>query len=324
MEYRRFGRTGLQVSVMGLGSGGPSNLGQSTGVAEQDAARVVRRALDLGINLIDTAAAYRESEAILGRALQGVKRDSYVLCTKFNPIRNKSNRATQASPDESVISEQEMVESVERSLRRLGTEYVDVMQFHGVPPYWYAQTRDALVPAAKRLQEQGKFRFLGLTETFASDDKHETLAMGLADDIWDTMMVGYNLLTPMPEEHVLPEAQRRDVGVLVMCAVRRAIARPDKLEELIADLKARGDLPRDVLPDKNPLGWLVHGDVDSVPAAAYRYAAGHAGVSCVLTGTANVHHLEENVAAIGGEPLPAADRQRIVELFGPIRRNLGN
>ena len=67
MEYRRFGRTGLSVSVMGLGSGGPSQLGQGSGVSEADAAGVVRRALDLGINLIDTAADYRESEAILGR-----------------------------------------------------------------------------------------------------------------------------------------------------------------------------------------------------------------------------------------------------------------
>ena len=69
MQYRRFGRTGLQVSVVGLGSGGPSQLGQKSGVPAAAAIRVVRRALDLGINLLDTSAAYGESEAILGRAL---------------------------------------------------------------------------------------------------------------------------------------------------------------------------------------------------------------------------------------------------------------
>ncbi len=94
MEYRRFGRTGLSVSVMGLGSGGPSQLGQGSGVSEADAAGVVRRALDLGINLIDTAADYRESEAILGRALRGVPRERYILCTKFSPVR----RARRARP----------------------------------------------------------------------------------------------------------------------------------------------------------------------------------------------------------------------------------
>lgn len=321
MEYRRFGRTGLRVSVMGLGSGGPSQLGQGSGVAEADAARVVRRALDLGINLIDTAADYRESEAILGRALQGVPRDSYVLCTKFNPVRNRNN---QRSGEEGLKTEAEMAESVERSLSRLQTDHVDLLQLHGVPPNWYDAVRDRFVPQAKRLQSQGKFRFLGLTETFANDDHHETLTRGLADDLYDAMMVGYNLLTPMPEEHVLPEAQRRDVGILVMCAVRRAIARPEQLETLIASLKAGGELPLDALPGQGPLDWLIHDAIPSVPAAAYAFAAGHPGVSCVLTGTANVRHLEDNVASILGPPLPEADRKRLVALFGPIRRNLGN
>jgi aryl-alcohol dehydrogenase-like predicted oxidoreductase len=321
MRYRRFGRTGLQVSIMGLGSGGPSQLGQGSGVPETDAARVVRRALDLGINLIDTAADYRDSEAILGRALQGVPRESYVLCTKFSPVRNRNN---QRSGDESLKAEPDIVESIERSLGRLQTDYVDLLQLHGVPPDWYARARDRFYPAMRRLQEQGKTRFVGLTETFANDDHHETLTQGLADDLWDAMMVGYNLLSPMPEEHVLPEAQHKDVGIIVMCAVRRAIARPERLAALVADLKTRGDLPQEALPDRDPLGWLVHDAVDSVTAAAYSFAAGHPGVSCVLTGTANVEHLEENVRAALGPVLPDADRRRLIELFGPIRRNLGN
>ena len=321
MQYRRFGRTGLQVSVMGLGSGGPSQLGQGSGVPEPDAHRVVRRALELGINLIDTAADYRESEAILGRALHGVPRDSYVLCTKFNPLRG---RAPNTTDDAFQKSEQDFYDSLERSLQRLQTDHVDLVELHGVFPAWYERNRDRFFPAMQRAQAQGKLRFIGVSETFAADDHHQTLTKALADDCWDAMMVGYNLLTPMPEERVLPEAQRRDVGILVMCAVRRAIARPEKLAALIAELKARGDLPADVLPDERPLDWLVHGDATSVSDAAYKFAAGHPGVSCVLTGTANVAHLEQNVRAVLGAPLPAEDRQRLVSLFGPIRRNLGN
>jgi aryl-alcohol dehydrogenase-like predicted oxidoreductase len=322
MEYRRFGRTGLEVSVMGLGTGGPSQLGQGSGVPEAAAAAVVRKALDLGINLIDSAADYRESEAILGRALRGVPRDSYILCTKFNPV----TRARRGAPggERALKSEAEMVESLERSLSRLQLEHIDLFQLHGVPAAFYPQARDRFVPLARRLQEQGIFRFLGLTESFADDDHHETLTAGLADDVWDAMMVGYNLLTPMPEEHVLPEARRRDVGILVMCAVRRAIARPEQLRQLVVDLKARGELAADALPDDAPLDWLVADGIPSVPAAAYKFAAGHPGVSCVLTGTANPHHLEDNVEAILGVPLPDADRERLVRLFGPIRRNLGN
>jgi L-galactose dehydrogenase len=324
MEYRRFGRTGLQVSLMGLGTGGPSQLGQGSGVPEAEAAGVVRRALDLGVNLIDTAAGYRESEAILGRALRGIPRDRYVLCTKFSPVEGRGGRGADAEGGGELKAEGALAESLERSLSRLQIDHVDVFQLHGVAPEWYARVRDRFVPAARRLQEQGKARFLGLTESFALDDRHETLALGLADDLWDAMMVGYNLLSPMPEEHVLPEAERRDVGILVMCAVRRAIARPERLAELVANLKARGELAPDALPDVGPLDWLVRDGVPSVTAAAYKYAAGHPGVSCVLTGTAHVHHLEENVAAVLGAPLPASDRERLVALFGPIRRNLGN
>jgi L-galactose dehydrogenase len=322
MEYRRFGRTGLSVSVMGLGTGGPSQLGQSSGVPEAEAAGVVRKALDLGINLIDSAADYRESEAILGRALQGIRRESYILCTKFSPVRRARRGEPGAKPE--LKSEAELAESLERSLSRLQLEHIDLFQLHGVAPAWYPEARDRFVPAARRLQEQGKFRFLGLTETFADDDHHETLTAGLKDDLWDAMMVGYNLLTPMPEEHVLPEARRRDVGILVMCAVRRAIARPEQLRQLVVDLKAKGELAADAVPDDAPLDWLVRDGVPSVPAAAYKFAAGHPGVSCVLTGTANQHHLEDNVDAILGGPLPAADRERLVRAFGPIKRNLGN
>ena len=101
MEYRRFGRTGLQVSVIGLGTGGPSRLGQRSGIPEPEAIKTVHRALDLGVNLIDTAANYAGSEAILGRALRGVPRDRFILCTKFGPARGREDgarRTSSASP----------------------------------------------------------------------------------------------------------------------------------------------------------------------------------------------------------------------------------
>jgi aryl-alcohol dehydrogenase-like predicted oxidoreductase len=321
MEYRRFGRTGLQVSVMGLGTGGPSQLGQGSGVPEAEARRAVRRALELGVNLVDTAADYRESEAILGRALADVPRDSYVLCTKFTPVRSRAGEAADASP---LKPEQELLDSLDRSLRRLNTDHVDLFQLHGVTPEWYARARDRFLPALRRLQEGGKVRFLGITESFAADPARETLRQALADDLFDTLMVGYNLLTPGPEDWVLPEAGRRDVGVLVMCAVRRKIGRPADLAALIADLKARGELAPDALPNQGPLDWLIHDGVDSVTSAAYRFAAGGPAVSSVLTGTANAAHLEQNVRAILGGPLPAEDRRRLLALFGPVGRKLGN
>lgn len=315
MQYRTFGRTGLRVSLLGLGSGGPSQLGQGSGVAEDAAAQLVRYALDCGVNLIDTAANYRESEAILGRALQGVSRDRYVLCTKFSPV----GRNGELQPESALR------ESLERSIQRLGLDHVDVFQLHGVEPRWYDQVKDRFYPALQRAQASGKCRFIGITEAFGTDMTKEMLPRALADDCWDTIMIGYNMLTLSPAESViLPLAQQRNVGVLVMCAVRRAIARPDKLTALIRDLKERGKLAPDALPADAPLDWLAHGEVESVPAAAYKYVAANPAVSTVLTGTANRVHFDDNVRAILGPPLPADDRRRLQNLFTSIGENLGN
>ena len=123
---------------------------------------------------------------------------------------------------------------------------------------------------------------------------------------------------------MLPAALERDRGIIVMCAVRRAIARPAALAALVQKLVDAGEIPAGAVPEDAPLDWLVRGDVDSVVAAAYKYVAAQPAVSCVLTGTANAEHLDDNVRAILGPPVPDDDRRRLVELFGPIGRKLGN
>lgn len=316
MQYRPFGRTGLRVSLLGLGTGGPSQLGQSSGVPEAEAAYLVRYALDCGVNLIDTAANYRESEAILGRGLRGIARDRYVLCTKFSPFDRKGD---------TVLPAEALEQSLNRSLQRLDLDYVDVLQLHGVEPQQYGRVKERFLPVLQHAQATGACRFIGITETFGSDSSKAMLPMALGDDVWDTIMIGYNMLTLNPaESDILPLAAERNVGVLVMCAVRRAIARPDALAAIIRDLKARGKISAAALPDENPLGWLVHDAVDSVAAAAYKYVAANPAVSTVLTGTANREHFEDNVRAILGPPLPAVDRARLQAIFGDVRENLGN
>ena len=313
MQYRRLGRTELQVSVAGLGTGGPTRLGQSTGVSEADASRVVHRALDLGINLIDTAAVYGESEAILGRALRQVPRDRYIISTKFPTPQDP------AAP----LPLEAFERSLHRSLRRLQVDYLDIYHIHGVVPQMYDRVIPQYLDEAQRWQQQGKFRFLGITELHAVDPQHQVLRRALADDHFDAIMVGYDFLSPTAEDLMLPEAQRRDVGVLVMKAVHRVLSRPADLVQTIRDLKSRGLLAQDVLPSEAPLDWLIRDHVDSVPSAAYKYVAEHPAVASVLTGTANLGHLEANVSAILGPPLPPADRTRLQGLFGHIQENVG-
>jgi L-galactose dehydrogenase len=317
VDYRRLGKTNLQVSRMGLGTGGPSQLGQKSGVPEAEARNVVHEALDLGINLIDTAAAYGASEEILGRALAGVARDRYVLCTKCSDTVNGDGGSR-------LRTGAELRASVEASLRRLQTDEIDVFQLHAVLPEDYDHARDELVPVMQDLRAEGKIRFLGITESFARDPHREVLRRAMEDGLFDTILVGYNLLTPGPETDVLPLAGQTDTGVLVMCAVRRRIARPEALAELVRSLKAEGLIAPDALPDAGPLDWLVTGDVTSVPDAAYRYVAMQPQVDCVLTGTASASHLRQNVAAIAAGPLPQAAVARLRSVFGPVGRKLGD
>ena len=310
MHYRTLGRTGLRVSLLSLGTGGPSNLGQRAGLSQERQDALIRRALDLGVNLIDTSASYRDSEAILGRALAGVPRDSYILATKWR-YEPEDDRA----PDP-----QGLVDSVEGSLRRLRTDYVDVMQFHGVTTSTYSQVAERLHPAMQRLREDGKLRFIGFSEQFSADPAHEAAALALKThpDLWDTIMLKYGILNQYAAGEVLPLAMQRGVGVIDMAAVRIKLPSPDLLEELIADWKARGQIPAGSLSARNPLGWLVHDDATSVIGAGYKFAADHPAISTVLTGTASIEHLEENAAALDRPSLPASDKRRLMDLFGHI------
>ena len=113
-------------------------------------------------------------------------------------------------------------------------------------------------------------------------------------------------------------AREHDVGIMNMAAVRVKLPDPAFLEELIASWKARREIPEDSLPVRNPLGWLVHGDVDSVISAAYKFAADHPAIATVLTGTATIAHLEQNVSALDAPALPEADKDRLINLFGDI------
>ena len=310
MQYRTLGRTGLKVSLMSYGSGGPSNLGQSTDMGQKEQDALIRRCLDLGVNLIDTSEAYGRSEEILGKALAGVPRDSYYLATKW------------AYHNDEELNKQpgDLTEALETSLKRLGTDYVEVMQFHGVKPEHYRHVVDRHYAEMKRLQEQGKVRFIGMTVRYWVDHTHEAAAMALRDDpeLWDTVMLKYGILNQFAANEILPLAQQHNVGILNMATVREKLPDPALLEALIADWKERGVIPVDSLPAKDPLGWLVHDGVDSVVSAAYKFGADHPTVSTVLTGTANVRHLDTNQAALEDPHLPESDKERLVSLFSEV------
>lgn len=315
MKYQTLGRTGLKVSLVSLGTGGPSRIGQSTHGDESRGHEVIHRALDLGINLIDTAAAYGDSEEILGRALSDVPRDRYLLATKFTPTLDDG--------DEPITPEQ-LVESCERSLKRLKTDVIDIYQFHGLVPSNYRTAVDRLYPTLELLRDQGKIRFTGVTEYFFRDADHQMLHSALEDDIWDTIMVKYGMLNMSAEWKVLPLAEQKNVGVMNMSAVRVKMTRPEELERTVGRWKDAGLIAADALPDRDPLAFLVHDGVNSVVEAGYKFGVGHPAISTLLIGTGNVAHLEENVETILGDPLPSTDADRIRSVFGSFAESEGD
>jgi aryl-alcohol dehydrogenase-like predicted oxidoreductase len=305
MDYVTLGRTELKVSVLGLGGGGHSRLGQATGSSAQQSVALVERALDLGINFIDTAEAYG-TEAIIGQALQGPTRDRVSLSTK----KSMANQ-------EVLITPEELVKGLEGSLQRLGTDHVEVYHLHGVRDEQYNYARDNLVPTLLRLRDQGKIRFLGITEVFAADPAHRMMKRAVQDDCWDVVMVGFNILNQSARERIFPCTQQRGIGVLNMFAVRQALSQSAKLQQTVAQLIEQGSVEERLVPDKeSPLGFLIREDgAQSLPDAAYRFCRAEPGVHVVLSGTGNVHHLEENVKSILQPPLPLPDRERLMRLF---------
>ena len=313
MRYRPLGRTGLRVSLLSLGTGGPSQFGQTSGVGEVEAGRMLRRALELGVNFIDSSSQYGNSESLLGRILAGVPRDQYLIATKFP-----------SAIDERVPSGEEVAASVEGSLMRLGVDEIDLLQFHGVIPELFDEVMETQLPTAIRLLEQGKCRFLGLSENYSRDHHHEVAGRGLDVEAIDAMMIAYSILSPSAEELVFDRCLERKVGVIDMVAVRRGLSRPEHLRRRIQDAVERGVVDAGSVDLSDPLGWLLEGHVTSLPSAGYKFAASHPAVATVLTGTANIRHLEDNAEAVNGPPLSPQAMGRIRRVFGGVRENLGD
>jgi L-galactose dehydrogenase len=308
MQYTTLGRSGLKVSVAGLGCGGNSKLGLGTGHDKAHAVGIVQRALDLGVNFIDTAQ-YYGTEAAVGEAIYGHPRDSIVISTKHKV----------SLIDGTVFSVAEILAGLDRSLRALGTDHVDVFCLHTVLPQEYDRVMAEIVPALLREKEAGKFRCLGITEFAGRDPRHDTLARATADDCWDVMMVAFHMLNQNARQRVFPATRAKNIGTLLMFAVRAIFSVPGRLQRDITELAAEGKLPKWLADKKNPLDFLLHENgASDIIEAAYRYARHEPGADVVLFGTGNPDHLAPNINAILQPPLPAADAQKIVELFGKL------
>ena len=153
MEYRKLGKTGLDVSILSFGA---SSLGSVfRPIDENEGIRAVHVALDMGVNLIDCSPFYgiTAAETVLGKALRGVPRDNYVLVTKVGLYGD----------DEFDFSAQRVKRSVDESLGRMGVDHIDIIQCHDIEYVSLDQIVDETIPALRQAQESGKVGFVGIT-----------------------------------------------------------------------------------------------------------------------------------------------------------------
>lgn len=301
MDYVTFGRTGLNVSVMGMGCGGPSRIGQGTDKSEAESVTIIRTALEAGVNFIDTAEAYR-TEELVGAALRGVDRSKVVISTK------KSYR--------SEISPAQVREGVAASLKRLETDYIDIYNLHGVRPEDYPRLRAEILPTFVQLREEGTIGFIGVSEMFNDDKSHQMLIDSLPDDLWDVAMIGFNVLNQTARDKVFAQTSAQNVAVQIMFAVRRVLSQPEKLRAAVQELINLGQLDPNEVDQENPLGFvLAESDATSIVDAAYRFCRYEPGVHVVLSGTGNPAHLQANIDSLCRPPLPESVVAKLRHIF---------
>lgn len=304
MEYRPLGKTGLTVSVAGLGCGGNSRLGLGRGASFDDCVAVARTAIDLGVNFLDTAEAYG-TEEIVGAVTRFYDRDKLVISTK---AIFKAGDAAET-----------LAGRVDASLRRLGLDYVDIFHFHAVNPTTYEHHRDVLAPALVKLKEQGKVRHIGITETGPRDPEQKMLAQAVQESPWEVAMLAYSLMNQGARRGIFPVTQRRGIGTLLMFVVRNIFSNAAYRRDVFAKLVEQGRLDASILADGDPLGFLVaDGAAESITDAAYRYARHEQGADVILFGTGSKAHVTANVDSILRPSLPLPIVERLHARFGHL------
>jgi aryl-alcohol dehydrogenase-like predicted oxidoreductase len=307
MRYTTLGKTGLRVSVAGLGCGGFSRLGLATGKTEDQAAALVLEAVDLGINFLDTAPSYG-TEAIVGKALKTLQRDKVVVATKVHAVRNGE-----------WYTAERVTQSIDNSLKQLGTDYIDLFQLHGVRVAEYDHAANVVLPALLAAKEKGKIRHLGITESPVDDFKHEMLIRAANEGPWDVFMVAFNMMHQGTRKKLFPLTLEKKIGTLVMFAVRSIFTKNERVVAALKEAASKGKIAQEIADNPEPLGFLLHKDgASSITEAAYRYAVNEPGVDVVLFGTGDRDHLHANVKSLLLPPLPAADMAKLAALYGTL------
>lgn len=279
MQYRRLGRTELEVSELGFGAW---HIGWTPPEEGDEVGRLLNRALDAGVNFIDSSAAYRWSEELIAKYI-GHRQDEFYFATKCGSWRVQQ-------PDGEWVqtldySAKAIEPQIDRSLQRLKTDCIDIMQLHS-PNYDDVAFGDGL-EGLKKAQKAGKVRFISLSAD--GDAARKAIEIGE----YDTLQLTYNVLQQEPAE-VIAAAREKDMGIIIKGPIANAIYEESHPNESNAKVwyNARKILAPEVI-----------GDMSRVEASL-RWLLCDADVHTAIVGTTNIDHFEDNRAGTERGRLP--------------------
>ncbi len=317
---RPLGRTGLNVSTLSMGSGGFNRLGQTSDppLTEPEMQRLVHQVFDLGINLFDTSPGYLESEAILGRAFRTMPRDRFFVATRVDLSRlTEENRPVLKTPAE-------ITESIETSLGHLKLDEIDVALIAATERADFDYMLNELLPVLERLHQQGKFRFLGSSETALSDGAHEWLRAALPTGKLDVIMIAHSMLNQSARHTVFPYCRQHDVGVMNIFSVRNVFKDSERMAATIIELQER-ELLDETIDPRSPFDFLLEDpDIETLVEAAYRYVVYTEGVTTAVCSAVTLDKIKQNLRSIAKGPLPEIHVKQINRLFGHLSEPVGN
>ena len=305
MKYRPFGNTGINVSEIGYGAWGIGGA-MWQGATDDESMRALHKAVDLGVNFVDTALVYGDghSEALVGRLVKERKERIYVA-TKVPP-RNGQWPAREGVDLSETFPHDYIIKKAEQSLRNLKLDFVDILQFHVWDDGWTDQAEWS--DAISKLKDEGKIRHFGVS----INDHQPDNALGLAaTGKVDTFQVIYNIFDQSPEDKLFPFCQEKNIGIIVRVPLDEGgltgSIKPDTVFPP-GDFRNnyfRGDRKQQIVDRVSKLMQVSGSEAGSIAELALRYTLSHPAVSTVIPGMRTTKNVVANCGLSDGRLLSA-------------------
>ncbi len=304
MKYRKLGRTNFEVSEIGYGAWGIGGK-QWLGGQDDESLAALRRAIELGVNLIDSALAYGDghSEKLVGQVVREQRGRRIYVATKVPP-KNLIWPAQRGTPIGEVFPYDYIMRCAEESLRNLGLPAIDLLQLHVWTPEFLKA--DDWRRAFDELKRSGKVRAVGVS----LNDHDPDSGLGVIDtELIDSVQVIYNIFDQTPERNLFPLCQKQNIGVLARVPLDEGALTGNVREDTtfppgdFREFYFRGGRKKQVVEHVNALRKDL-GDGVNLPETALRFCLSHPAVSTVIPGMRTQRHAEANAALSDQGPLP--------------------